>query len=85
MSLAQMCGREPGEHQLDQQLGRKSVREHERLGAAVGRGGEQFKGAATVGLGAAATAVRVGSQVPECRSTMGVMIVSAFKSLGARN
>jgi hypothetical protein len=48
-----MRGREPGEHQLDQQLGRKSVREHERLGAAVGRGGEQFKGAATVGLGAA--------------------------------
>jgi hypothetical protein len=50
-------GREPGAYQLDQQLGRKSVREHQRLGAAVGRGGEQLKGAATVGLGAAATAV----------------------------
>jgi hypothetical protein len=49
----------PGAYQLDQQLGRKSVREHQRLGAAVGRGGEQLKGEATVGLGAAATAVRV--------------------------
>src|SRR5205807_8131321 len=47
---------------LDQQLGRKSVREHQRLGAAVGRGGEQLKGAATVGLGAAATAVRGGME-----------------------
>jgi hypothetical protein len=55
-------GRESGAHQFDQQLGRKSVREHQRLGAAVGRGGEQLKGAATVGLGAAATAVGWGME-----------------------
>ena len=56
-------GREPSAHQLEQQLGRKSVRKHQRLGAAVGRRGEQLKGAATVGLGAAAMAVRVGHGV----------------------
>src|SRR5262249_19370879 len=53
-------GREPSAHQLDQQLGRKSIREHQRFGAALRRRGEQLKGAATVGLGAAATAVRAG-------------------------
>src|SRR5262249_26780328 len=39
---------------------RKSIREHQRFGAALRRRGEQLKGAATVGLGAAATAMRVG-------------------------
>jgi len=53
-------GREPGAHQLDQKLGRKSVREHQRLGAAVRGGGEQFEGAATVGLGAVARAAGLG-------------------------
>jgi len=39
----------------------EAVRDHERLGAAVRRGGEQFEGAATVGLGAVArAAVRLG-------------------------
>src|SRR5262245_53573696 len=52
-------GREPGTDELDQHLDRKSVREHQRLGAAVRGSGEQFEGAATVGLRAAMTAVRV--------------------------
>src|SRR5262249_47302355 len=56
-------GREPGANQLDQQLTRKSVREHQRLGAAVGRRGEQLKGAAAVGLGATAATVGVGHKV----------------------
>src|SRR5262249_27019961 len=56
-------GRKPGAHQLEQQLGRKSIREHQRLAAAVRRGGEELKGAATVGLGAAAMAMRGGHGV----------------------
>jgi len=53
------CSCDAGAYQFDQQqLGRKSVREHQRLGAAVGRRGEQLKGAATACLGAVVTAVR---------------------------
>jgi len=44
-------GREPGMHQIEQLLGRKSVREHQRVSAAVGATGEQFERAAAVGLG----------------------------------
>ena len=54
------CADASSAHQLDQQLGRKSIRKHQRLGAAVRRGGEQLKGAATVGLRAVAAAVRAG-------------------------
>src|SRR5262249_33064731 len=53
----------PARTSSDQQLGRKSIREHQRLGAAVRRGGEQLKGAATVGLRAVAAAVGLGHGV----------------------
>ena len=45
---------------------------HDRLGAAVGGGGEQFEGAATVGLGAVARAA-VGFLLvmgPDCESVV---------------
>src|SRR5262249_42008393 len=41
---------------LDHLLDREAVRQHDRLGAAVVEGGEQFERAAAVGLGAAAEA-----------------------------
>jgi hypothetical protein len=47
-------GHDSGLDQLDQQLSRKSIREHQRVGAAVGGGGKEFEGEAAVGLGAAA-------------------------------
>jgi hypothetical protein len=47
------CGREPGVHQPDHLLDRESVRDDDRLGAAV-TGGEQFERSAAVGLWAAA-------------------------------
>jgi hypothetical protein len=48
--------REAGNAQIDQQGHWKAVREHDRLGAAVGGGREQFERATAVGLGARALA-----------------------------
>jgi hypothetical protein len=42
----------PGVHQPDHHVDREPVRDHDRLGAAVAAGGEQFERAA-IGLGAA--------------------------------
>src|SRR2546429_9936258 len=41
--------REPGADQLDQHLDREAVREHDRLGAAIAAGCEQFERAAVGG------------------------------------
>ena len=48
-----ICCREAGVDQLDHLLNREATRKHDRLGAAVGAGGEQFKRPPAVGLGAA--------------------------------
>jgi hypothetical protein len=45
--------------QLDHQLDREAVREHDRFGAAVAARGEQFERAAAVGLGVALAAYRL--------------------------
>jgi hypothetical protein len=45
--------REPDVDQLDHLLSREAARKHDRLGAAVRAGGEQFKRPPAVGLGAA--------------------------------
>src|SRR5262245_26352765 len=52
-----ICCREPGVDQLDHLLNREATRKHDRLGAAVGVGGEQFKRPPAVGLGAAPAAL----------------------------
>src|SRR4029077_10322944 len=44
--------REPGVDQLDHLRNREATRKHDRLGAAVRAGGEQFKRPPAVGLGA---------------------------------
>jgi hypothetical protein len=44
----------PGAHKLDHLRDREAVREHDRLGAAVGARGEQFERAAAIRFGAAA-------------------------------
>jgi hypothetical protein len=51
-----ICCREPGVDQLDHLLNREATRKHDRLGAAFGAGGEQFKRPTAVGLGAAPAA-----------------------------
>src|SRR5262245_11077596 len=48
-----ICCREAVVDQLDHLLNREATRKHDRLGAAVGAGGEQFKRPPAVGLGAA--------------------------------
>ena len=54
------CSCDAGAYQFDQQqLGRKSVREHQRLGAAVAAAGEQFERAAVVGISLARAAARI--------------------------
>jgi hypothetical protein len=45
---------------IGQQLGRKSVRKHQRFGAAVGGRGEQLKGAADVRVLSVCELVRAG-------------------------
>jgi hypothetical protein len=42
-------GGEPGAHEVDHHVDREAVREHDRLGAAVAAGGQQFEGAAASG------------------------------------
>jgi hypothetical protein len=51
-----ICCDEPGVDQLDHLLNREATRKHDRLGAAVRAGGEQFKRPPAVGLGAAPAA-----------------------------
>jgi hypothetical protein len=43
--------REPGADQFDHLLDRETMRQHNRLGAAIAAGGEQFERAAASGLG----------------------------------
>jgi hypothetical protein len=47
-----ICCRQPGVDQLGDLLNREAARKHDRLGAAVWAGGEQFKRPPAVGLGA---------------------------------
>jgi hypothetical protein len=54
---------EPGDAQINYQLDGKPVRQHNRLGAAVARRGEQLKGAAAVGLEAVVTTAGLGHGV----------------------
>ena len=51
-----ICCDEPCADQLKHLLNREATRKHDRLGAAVRAGGEQFKRPPTVGLGAAPAA-----------------------------
>jgi hypothetical protein len=44
-------GRETGAHKLDHLLDTNPIRQHDRLGAAVAAGGEQFERAVRSGLG----------------------------------
>ena len=44
------CSRHPGADEINQEIDREPVREHDRLAAAVGGCGEQFEGAAALGL-----------------------------------
>jgi hypothetical protein len=50
------CSRHPGADEINQEIDREPVREHDRLAAAVGGCGEQFEGAAALGLRAAPAA-----------------------------
>ena len=50
------CSRHPGADEINQKIDREPVREHDRLAAAVGGCGEQFEGAAALGLRAAPAA-----------------------------
>jgi hypothetical protein len=52
------CRREPGANKLGQLRDGEAVRQHNRFGAAVAAGGEQFERAAAVGLGTAAEGSR---------------------------
>ena len=50
------CSRHPGADKIQQEIDREPMREHDRLAAAVRGCGEQFEGAAALGLRAAPAA-----------------------------